>query len=140
MESSYFEVYSRAQIGTSRSKSDVYFAVMKRDFKKWMKGDRIVVKGPYINSFGCEHSYAMAQWKKQLKLPYIENIECIELIPDLWLNVKGLGISYNKIKTHTKYPFMISDDLLSHINLPIKDKEATKAWKRRLLLILVIRN
>jgi hypothetical protein len=128
-ESEYFDIISRAQICTSKNKSDVYFATMKRKFKCWNKGDRVVVKGPYKDN-DCLYAIAMSKWKKQLGLPYIENMETIELIPDLWLDTRGIGIRYNYIKPSSPYFFMISDDLLVDVSpLPTKIKEATKMWQ-----------
>jgi hypothetical protein len=129
LESSLFTPIARAQIGTSHSKSDVYFAVLKVDFKQWKHGDRVVVKGPYKNNMGCQYAKALSEWKKHLGLPYIRNIECIELIPDLWSNVKGLGIRYALQQRNAPHYFMISDDLLASVDpLPTIIKES-KSWE-----------
>ena len=131
-ESVYFEPITRIQIGTGASKTDVYYANLKVDLGALKKGTRVVVKGPYnSDDKGCEYAKAMSTWKKNIGLPYVENIYCLKIVPDLWSSVKGLGIRYKHDFDNTKpYPFMISDDLMHQVqDIPITMK-ASKKWEK----------
>lgn len=131
-ESAMFTPISRAQIGTGAGKTDVYFAVLNRDFAEWKKGERVVVKGPYrANDRGCQYAAALNEWKEALGLPFIPRIVCAQYAPDQWPDVNGLGVRYglSGAARQRLYPFMISDDLLAHVDpLPLK-QHSSKTWE-----------
>jgi hypothetical protein len=130
-ESLFFDPISRFQIGTGGSKTDVYYAIMKRDLGPWKTGERVVVKGPYRKGDdGCNYAKSMSQLKKDLSLPYVNKIICVELRPDLWPDVRGLGVRYSLSDKTTIYPFMISEDLMKDVDeIPLKDKDS-KTWEK----------
>ena len=130
-ESLFFDPISRFQIGTGAGKTDVYYAIMKSDLGPWKTGERVVVKGPYKKGDnGCTYAQSMSELKKNLNLPYVDRITCIELQPDLWPDVRGLGVRYSLSDRTDMYPFMISDDLMKDVDeIPLKDKDS-KTWQK----------
>jgi hypothetical protein len=77
-EADLFKYVVRAQITTSASKNDSYYAMLKSDYKDFKKGEIVFVKGPYIDDEEYDILKFFIEIKKILGLPYID-MEKIEL-------------------------------------------------------------
>lgn len=97
LESSYTFLV-RAQLTTSASKSDVYFA-------KDPLGQLVVVKGPLKSIKEAEFMLDMQEWKKNHKIPYL-NATCEWLVMDRWLQGVPLGLR-NTLDRQKPHPFLI---------------------------------
>jgi hypothetical protein len=126
-ESQAFNPIARAQLVTSSSKTDVYFATTKTTIGSWAPETRVVVKGPYNDNLGCLYAQKINALKAAMSLPHVEDIICIQLVADLWNDVKGLGVRYSQKQDRKQY-FMVASDLLSMVDLPTKMHSSIK-WE-----------
>jgi hypothetical protein len=117
-ESDYFKFIDRAQVTTSKSKNDSYFAKMKRNFKGFKKGQSVFVKGPYLKEDVYNILRLFVDMKKILGLPYI-NVDKLTLNMDDTTSFMGEKkvhvlkkkyIRYN-LDTFYKYKFFVYDNL-----------------------------
>ncbi len=130
----YFDLIVRAQLNTGHAKTDVYFAKVLQPISHWHIGDRVVIKGPYIDDTAPKHAVLMNQWKKVIGLPYVLQMDVLYLIPDRWLNVlnvSGLGIRYRNIKKDTVYPFLCADSLITR-DIPVR-MHSSNYWPNTLI-------
>lgn len=131
-ETDLFQLIARAQINTTSSRTDVYFATTNRDFSMngifIKKTTRLVVKGPYLDDSGPEYAIKMNQIKKDAGLPYNEICFIMYLVPDRWNDLSTLGVRYSLKEKNGPYPFLIARDYLQAVKLPIRLKSPTKKW------------
>lgn len=116
-ESDAFEFVVRAQLNTSDSKADTYFAVDK--------GNLVFVKGPFEPG-SIDEFMEIQEKKEKLGLPTLK-WRSYELIPDLFPD-EPLGYR-RKVDRSKKYPFLVSEVLFDHTkeDLPIK-VHSSKVW------------
>jgi hypothetical protein len=115
-ESHVFDFIIRAQLTTSHSKSDTYFAVCRLTEK------RVFVKGPFLTD-DVDHIIMIEYLKKQLHLPYVR-VEKMRLIPDLLESPLG---TRTRISEKTQYYFLVFDDICKDYELPGK-MVSSKVW------------
>ena len=121
-ESQAYRLFVRAQVNTSASKQDVYFATESDT------GRFVVVKGPYAEP--QTDIIEIAKWKKQNGLPF-NMPKIVEMYPDRWPPTSSsvripLGIR-NKFKTDTPAYFVIFPSFVQKENIKIKT-HGTKVW------------
>lgn len=112
----------RAQINTSHSKTDTYFA-KGVDFDKeqlWL------VKGPYIETREIEQFMQLQKLKKNLRMPYIK---CFlkQMAVDLFPERPGIGLR-SKFTTQDTGYFMFSKSVVTEQQLHFITHPATKTW------------
>ncbi len=106
----------RAQLTTSASKHDTYFA---------RAGDSvIVVKGPYKDDSKIKQFIEFQNIKKSRNMPYAE-AWCEWLIPDRWDKVP-LGVR-NKLDLARAWPFLLCSSLYGNEPIPRRIAES-KLW------------
>lgn len=115
-ESDYLTFLVRAQLNTTASKPDTYFA--ERD------GKRLFVKGPYKNRAAAELPMKVVQLKHWFGLPAIE-LTLVMLQPDLFPE-EPLGLR-TKLERNVSYPFLVSESLVTEQPIPVK-KKGSKVW------------
>lgn len=118
-ESEAFKFVVRAQLNTSDSKADTYFAVDKTT------GEFVFVKGPM--PIGTVAEFLSIQRKKEeLGLPTSE-WKSYQLKPDFFPD-EPLGYR-RRLNRDEKYPFLVSNVLFNHDEetIPIKD-HSSKVW------------
>jgi hypothetical protein len=118
LETEEYEFIVRAQLNTTKTKQDVYFA-------KDRVGKLVVVKGPYPDLIQINILKDHQQWKISNKLPYI-NFEVKEMIPDRWHDGIPLGIR-NKVDRTKKAYFLIFDSVIFEEQI-VKKKHSSKVW------------
>lgn len=77
-EKDFFEYIARAQVPTSGSKFDSYYAKMKKDYSSFKRDEIVFVKGPFENDKVYDILKLFVRIKKLMNIPYI-NIEKVEL-------------------------------------------------------------
>jgi len=111
-----FDFDVRAQITTSRGKTDVYFAHL---------GDtELVVKGP-MSRLAVERACEMCEWKLRNGLPSVKQ-HLVEVYPDRWPEGVPLGLR-NKTDRDQSAAFLVSESLIPG-PLPRRDHGPTKMW------------
>jgi hypothetical protein len=118
-ESDRFKLIVRAQLVTSDSKTDTYYATDNNNSKI------VFVKGPYKDDKVPKVVSRIINIKKVLGLPVIDVIETPELYPDMFDIKTGLGIR-RKLKKG-KYPFIVFENIIEE-KLPIMKKDHTVKW------------
>lgn len=111
-----FEFVTRIQLVTGKNKTDTYYARFGENL--------LFIKGPYKDDTIIQQFIQLQNEKKALHMPYIENVQCIHLIPDRWPEGTPLGIR-NKLSRTQKYPFMICKSLYDYDELTIKLHSST---------------
>jgi hypothetical protein len=115
-ESSMFNFIVRAQLVTSASKQDTYYASDKKN--------NIIkfVKGPYLEKSKIEIIENIKNLRKLLNEPYI-NFEILYLVPDL---LESPLSTRNKAIKNKKYPFLVYENVIKEkLKTKIKD---SKLW------------
>jgi len=136
----YYNFIVRAQLNTSTSKSDTYFA------DDSITNDFVLVKGPLRSITDAENAIEMNNWKKENGLPYMKTLRIEMLIVNRW--PEGVPLGYrNKVDRSIALPFLISNstvnkkDIISNIvtyqeykNLK-KDKKPPGTWSGDTLIV-----
>ncbi len=132
-ESHVFTLHARAQLVTSRSKTDTYFAYINeavhpanviRDLLVQGGSKMVLVKGPYPSYTVPSKIEEIRKIKEGLGLPYIP-FEVIELVPDLLTSPLSVR---NQLRKDRSHPFIVfqnvySDDVVSRVV-----KRESKLW------------
>jgi len=119
-ETATFEFLVRAQVNTSASKSDVYFA---RDVAKG--GALVVVKGP-LKPEAIERVLEMQDWKRLSGLPALE-ARRVDLIPDRWPEGVPLGVR-NKMSRTEPAAFLVCTSVLDEAAISHRISHTTRVW------------
>lgn len=117
-----YEFLVRAQINTSRGKTDVYFA---RDPTAAADHKLVVVKGPFESRDGVDYACAMADWKRARGLP-AAMMRPVCLLPDRWPEGVPLGLR-NQLPRDEPAWFLVADSLLPSPP-PLRRHGPTKLW------------
>ena len=111
-EKDIFKYIARAQITTSSSKQDSYFAKMLKNYEDFKNGETVFVKGPYEDNIYDLLKFFI-EAKKILNIPYI-NIDKIDIkmSPSIFEDEidTNKNVEYyirNKLKYNKKYTFLI---------------------------------
>ena len=135
-----FEYIARAQVPTSGSKLDSYYAKMKENFNEFKKGEIVFVKGPFVNDKVYNILKLFIEMKKIMNIPYIhlEKIE-LKLSHDFFteeINIKdnvGKGYIRNKLDKNKIYSFIIYKNLCGDTFHTAKygylKTQKSRAWK-----------
>ncbi len=115
-ESERFKFIVRAQLVTSASKMDTYYA-----YDIYDNNNIVFVKGPYIDKKTANVAITSLNIKKLLNIAYLD-IKLVELIPDLLNTPLGLRNKLDKKKT---YPFLIFENLCDELLITT---HSSKLW------------
>ena len=118
-ETEAYEFLVRAQVNTSASKSDVYFA------REVATGALVVVKGP-VKPEAVAQMLEMQKWKRTAGLPAVA-ARCVELIPDRWPEGVPLGLR-NKVSRTAPATFLVCESLLDESALSNRLLHTTRVW------------
>jgi hypothetical protein len=111
-ETEYFTFQVRAQLNTTSSRADVYFAVRLSD------GASVVVKGP-LSSTDAQRAAWLSEWKRRHMMPATD-VQVVWLVPDLWPMGVPLG-RRNACDRARPAAFLVSTSLLPpNTELPVK--------------------
>jgi hypothetical protein len=121
-EKDFFDYITRAQIPTSGSKTDSYYAKIKHDYKKFKIDETVFVKGPFLDNNVYNILKLFIKMKKIMNIPYI-NIEKVSLKMSLdfftgeVVDKYIMGKSYirNKLDKNNMYTFVIYENLCNDI-------------------------
>jgi len=111
---------ARAQITTSRGKTDVYFAR-----PPGARRAIVVVKGPFAWRGPVDHAVKMAAWKRARGLP-AASLEPKLLVPDRWPSGVPLGLR-NLLPVEEPAWFLVAENLVTS-PLRFCVHGATKCW------------
>lgn len=120
-ETELYELITRIQLNTSRSKSDVYFA------KERSTDHIVVVKGPLCNTASVPFARAVNSWKRKAGLPSIDWIKQVYMVPDRWINIP-LGVR-GAVSRHENAAFLVSQSAISLDAKSILDSTTMKESK-----------
>jgi len=112
----------RAQLVTSYSKTDTYFA-KGVDFNKeqlWL------VKGPYVERKDIDEFIAFQTKKKAIRLPYIKSF-MVKMKVDRWPERPGIGLRH-KFGVDSVGYFMLSKSVIQESKLEIITHPGSKKW------------
>lgn len=99
---SELEFVTRIQLVTGNAKTDTYYATFA--------GELMFVKGPFKTDKPILDFIAIQEEKKNLGMPFIEDIHCLQLIPDRWIEGTPLG-QRNSLDRTKSWPFMVCKSL-----------------------------
>ena len=122
VEKDFFDYITRAQIPTSGSKTDSYYAKMKHDYKKFKIDETVFVKGPFLDNNVYNILKLFIKMKKILNIPYI-NIEKVSLkmSSDFFVgevvdkDIMGKNYIRNKLDKNNMYTFIMYENLCNDI-------------------------
>ncbi len=138
-ESDVFEKYMRAQLVTSNSKQDTYFATVKAGIKDvirdgdaaaiFKEGDHVLVKGPYARAEPASIAVGLNELKKQLPGLYAMKMCSMELVPDAQLDSFPQPVGFRKkVDASKPYSFLVCEDLCAAFRpLPVEIR-SSKCW------------
>jgi hypothetical protein len=115
---SELEFVTRIQLVTSNGKTDTYYANFA--------GDLMFVKGPFKSDKIVKDFIRFQEEKKELGMPFIEDIYCLYLVPDRWPEGTPLGLRKSLDLTQ-KWPFMVSKSLYEMSELVTK-QHSSALW------------
>lgn len=115
-ESDRFDFIVRAQLVTTNTRQDTYFAKDK-------KTEKIVfVKGPFLDEKQVDFAISIQKLRKDLGLPFVE-MEKVFLIPNL---IQSALSTRNSVVKDKKYAFIITENLCKE---PFQTKsKSSKMW------------
>jgi len=138
-ENDFFEYIARAQVPTSGSKLDSYYAKMKQDYGDFKKSETVFIKGPFDNDKVYDILKLFIEMKKLMNIQYIylEKVD-LTLSKDFFtgeVNIEdnvGKGYIRNKLKKNEIYSFIIYKNLCGDISHTAKygylKTQKSKAW------------
>ena len=111
------EFVTRIQLVTSNSKTDTYYATFA--------GELMFVKGPFKDDKVIKDFIKFQDEKKELNIPYIENVYCLYLYPNRWLEGTPIGLR-NSVNRNEKYAFMVCKSLFEMSEIKTKMHRSLK--------------
>ena len=142
-ENDFFDYIARAQVPTSGSKLDSYYAKLKEDYLQFKKGETVFVKGPFENDKIYDMLELFIKMKKLLNIPYINIGKVYLKLSDNYftgeVNIqKNVGKNYIRNKLEEKndpnqiYTFIIYKNLFGDIKNTVKygylKTQKSQAW------------
>ncbi len=118
-ESTAYNFVVRAQLTTTNTKQDVYFA------KEPSTQKLVVVKGPFRDRTGIDILVSNNEWKQKHGLPLLP-VVVRSLIPDRWPEGVPLG-ARNKIDRTQPAYFLVFDSMIDESDLKTK-MHSSKLW------------
>jgi hypothetical protein len=112
------EFITRIQLVTGKSKTDTYYS--------YFAGELMFVKGPYKSDKQIKDFIKFQEEKKELGMPYIDDVNCIYLVPDRWPEGTPLG-QRNSLDRTKRWPFLICKSMYD-INEIKTRQHSSRLW------------
>lgn len=114
-ESGTFELTVRAQLVTSSSKQDTYFATMKQARDPFTIGQRVFVKGPFAREqrTSAQTAIILNSLKRLLSGLHHQDMCCLDLVPTRRLDAFDQPLGFRtSIAPDAAYSFLVCSDLI----------------------------